>query len=701
MKSRLYVKGFMKLFLAVLFLMPTMAHADSAFVTILRSLTENACWFCGMFDGLFDSLNEIITLVCDRMQGTFLALLGLGLAFYLAFRVGRAMFSITGEADTKLVPELFVQSIKVGLAAIMIMFYLGFFDAVISPLLRLSISLGNEMTLTQLEGYTQQAAREANSAARKVVFSEENICKAMKDALNEEAAQGGRPEGDKNAFTKGTKEAFLCYVRTGSVAMMTGIAIGATLITQWFNLGIWGMFSHCQLLGVGLELIIVFFILFIMFPLQLLDPIVKLGFVCALMPLWLTLWAFKATSKYATDKAWNMFVNVLANLIIISVLAVIVISMMNQALGDSEHRRMLFQALINGTADASFFEEQEGLGIVGKSTLFTAALGYLAIKLFGQNEELAKQFADGVSLGLSSSATALAAKGGGAAIKGARALDQAGVKALEGAAAGDGVGAKWAKAALGTRRGVAALAMGGWTGGAAALAGHSVNKFRHNPNRTDSGSLLSATKLASSRAARSKWLKFLGLSKFAKDAKGGTINGQIAEFNNDTKKFSVNKANGGAAIYDHATNSYTLRDRNGNVQSTYDNGHDRLKLNNRDFSFSDVDVTTGRGVVSSGSEVYDQRTDHYSVNEGQNRFIVTRDASTGRDVIQKFGFNSATNAYDIAMVATHDEEETMRNRRNSMESDARQAMGRRAEARSDIEAARRVIPTLYSGATWP
>ncbi len=689
MKNRLFTKVFVWLFGVALFLTPVLVYAkESNFVRNLKRYTKHPCWFCDMFDGLFDALNDVITILGVGMQSTFLALLGLGLAFYLAFRVGRAMFSITGDADTKLVPEILTQSIKVGFAAILIATFPQFFDYSITPLLKLSIGIGNRMTMTQLQGYTQQAARETNRDTGQVIFSEKSICEKLTIALQKEMY--GRPAGDMNAFTEGTKESFLCYIRTGSVAMMTGIAVGSTLIAEWSDLGVWGMFSHLQLLGIGLELMVVFFILFIMFPLQLLDPIVKLGFICALMPLWITLWAFKVTSKYATDKAWNMFVNVMANLIIISVLSVIVISMMNQALGSPAERRELFQALLNGTANASYFEGTEGVsfGLVGKATLFTAALGYLAIKLFGQNEELAKQFADGVSLGLSSGATSLAAKGGGMALKGAKSLDSALAHAAEGAATGDGAMSKVASGFLATRRGALGVATGG-VGIAATAANGAIRRFKNDPGRTDNGKLGSAIGLFASRAGR-----LVGLS--GGRAQKGTVKDlagkpQKAEINDKTKRFSVQKAGGGAGIYDANSHTYTLKGRDGRTQATYDESKDRMKIGDKEYAFD-----TSRGEVSSGSDTFTLSTGHASFKVGQDLFNV----DAGGNVV-KMRFNTSTNAYERTGGPTADEERTMRARRDAMEKEVIEASARRRDAQNDIRNGRDEVARLFPTSTWP
>ena len=110
------------MFALIMVLLPSVASARryaENLANYARSCASDndSCWFVGVFKTLFEIINDIIVTVCGDMEHTFLGLLGIGLAFWLLFRVGRAIFDISSQADTALVPDVLKKVIQGMMAA--------------------------------------------------------------------------------------------------------------------------------------------------------------------------------------------------------------------------------------------------------------------------------------------------------------------------------------------------------------------------------------------------------------------------------------------------------------------------------------------------------------------------------------------------------------------------------------------------------
>ena len=388
------------------------AKQSSQFTQRLRSYTEDSCWFCGILGDVFDIMNDIVTEMCGNLQSVFLTMLGLCMLFWLLFRVGRVVINFMPEPDTAFVPDLLKQILRVIVATLLIVNYTAVFDYIVSPLLQFSLGLGNQITGQELTGYVLEAkldSQEGESIQDSAVLSAQSSLCPQLDALlkNSDDAQNGK------AYNETTKESFLCYVRFGSAAMMTGMAIGSTAIHAWGAMGIFEKLGHMQLPIIGLEIFLAFFALFLAFPLKLFDPLVNLAFVSSMFPLWVVLWAFPFGKDYV-KKALDMFASVIVHLIVISIMTVIVINVMDSALGSKADREQLFQRLLNNDNVADVFEGtgKTGLsvaigmfGLVGKATLMTFALGYFSVKLFMKTKDIANSFKGGINFGANETAT--------------------------------------------------------------------------------------------------------------------------------------------------------------------------------------------------------------------------------------------------------------------------------------------------------
>ncbi len=393
---------------------------------------QDSCWFCGVYGDAFDIMNNIVTEMCQSLQSTFLTMLGLGMLFWLLFRVGKVVINVTADPDVGLLKDVLMQVMRVSIASLLIVGYVQVFHYVVGPLLQFGIGLGNRITTQELKGYRMKASRSPSKDPRNssVSLNENSLCPQLQVALSTETAKEQQIEAalksgvtlkNQKAFNDVTKESFLCYIRTGSAAMATGMAVGATAVHAWGDMNLLDKLRHMQLPMIGVLLFLSFFLLFILFPIKLFDPLVNLTFIAAMYPLWIVMWAFPQFGKDYAKKALDMFISVIIYLIVLSIMSVVAINIMNNALGNAEERQKLFQALKDCKRAAAVFEgvgETEwtaalgGYGLVGKASLMTFALGYFSFKLLQKTDAIAKEFKGGImNTGVNDSANAAATGG--------------------------------------------------------------------------------------------------------------------------------------------------------------------------------------------------------------------------------------------------------------------------------------------------
>ena len=580
---------------------------SSSFTRRLASYTENSCWFCGVLGDVFDIANDIVTQMCSSMQPVFLTLLGLGMLFWLLFRVGKAIINITPEVDSALVPDVVKQVIRVMVAFLLMTFYIDVFDYAISPVLQLSIGIGNEVMGQEITGYTLTAKRgsgEATPSKRPALLAEEDLCQEL-EAASKAVSKPDYKRGDK-VFDEVMKESFLCYVRIGSASMMTGMAIGSTAIHAWSDMGLLSKLTHMQLPMIGLEIFFSFFALFLAFPLKLFDPLVNLAFVSAMFPLWVVLWAFPFGKEYV-KKAIDMFSGVIVHLIVISIMSVIVINIMNSALGSKEERNAMFQALVDGDRVADIFEgvgrtgwssaALGGFGLVGKATLMTAALGFFAFKLYKKTKDIAKEFKGSIIFGANEAAGELS---GGATKPLAKTTSSLAYAGLHARALGRG----------------GAGGAGGAGGGAGGLEGSGLSVSRRNTRlgKFSRGAMMLGGGLPG------MWMAMRRSPGNTGTTIGETLRasplGRLFKRNNIVKEkdpvtgahYTLNRESGvgvkrnrdGSFVrYNQKTHDYTEVDQKGNV-STYNANTGKVTLNGNSYAMHD-----GKWVDMAGNDVVD------------------------------------------------------------------------------------------------
>ena len=123
-----------------------------------------------------------------------------------------------------------------------------------------------------------------------------------------------------------------------------------------------------------------FWLIYLMFPLKMVDAFVRLAFVFALMPLWVVLWVFPITQQY-TKKAWEMLLSACFLFIVLSVMISLVLVLISNIVpnelqspeGGSISRSNFFKLLCSDDKmDEAMKYVEFGSGLCMNAIAFTA-----------------------------------------------------------------------------------------------------------------------------------------------------------------------------------------------------------------------------------------------------------------------------------------------------------------------------------------
>lgn len=382
-------------------------NPNATFPATLKDWTasEGMCWFCPVFETLFKAINNLVTSMSQYMSTFFLNLMGIGILFLIAFKVGRMLVQLQDVDLMQFLGDLFKPLGRAIIATALLgaMTFSGdtIYHLLIQPIFDVSLFLGEQtmniaVANTEVFTATQSSGEVIRQAGGTVM-----------EACN---YRGTLP--DKTVFTSRELQQLICWMRTVSSSLGVGIAIGSTFI----KIGFQDFLDQMNMIIPGILIFIAFFINYVMFPLKLLETFVRLAFVLMLTPLWIILWVFPATVQY-TKKAWEMFLGCCLVMISLSVIVAMVIQIMNNSIQPDGLSEQLFIELGCGKTDHALKKIETG----GMALFILLAFGFMCWSILGTASALAGTFISvGGDLGLEKGVAQNAVQAGGLAWKGAK-----------------------------------------------------------------------------------------------------------------------------------------------------------------------------------------------------------------------------------------------------------------------------------------
>ncbi|MDY6407925.1 MAG: hypothetical protein SPL08_04430 [Pseudomonadota bacterium] len=344
---------------------------------------KDACWFCSIFESMYDAINTMVTSVFNKLSKWFLSLMGLGILFLILFKVGRMVVQFQAVDVMQFLNDLFKPLGRAIIATALLgalvasntqtVFYL-----ITNPVMDVSLRMGESILDTTLGEVTSLYNRhKTGTDADKIVT---DSLKPNWTPINQQAEAENDTAPD-TALGTATKMMLVQWMKSVSSSFVVGIAMGGTFIKLGFRHFFTGGFS---VFLSGIVIWLGFWILYLTFPFKIVDAFVRMAFVLTLMPLWIVLWVFPITQQY-TKRAWEMLLSSCFLFVTLSVMIAIVLMLINSVVpdplygedGSSISRSQFFNYLMQGYNKKASSYVSIGCGMIMNAIAFTAMGGAL------------------------------------------------------------------------------------------------------------------------------------------------------------------------------------------------------------------------------------------------------------------------------------------------------------------------------------
>ena len=298
------------------------------------------CWSCQVYSALFSTAGRITQKVYATARPVALMLLGLGLFCWLIINTASLFLSLRVPNMAK----FWLRIIKV----------VGF--AMIVALILANGNTFNEMIASFLQPIIDIFLNFA------LMIVDQSLPTKIPD--NVHSGTHFVPIPGMTAFV-GQKLELLIY--KVSVAMNSCRVMGLRLLSM-------GGFMP---IIIGLVVSYLFFLLVILFPLFIIDSVLRFTFVMVLLPFFLVCWVFPVTKDYFR-KAWNIFLSSLAQLMVCCVFVSLMVSVMNTFFDMRGYSFILSASVQEKNPDA--LHEMKTLSVTSLSFLFMVFFLYNSAK---------------------------------------------------------------------------------------------------------------------------------------------------------------------------------------------------------------------------------------------------------------------------------------------------------------------------------
>ncbi len=338
----------------------------------------SGCWFCPLYTAAFDVINTIATQIYTQLAPIFLSLLAAGGALWIAWIVLKYFMTLnvpnTGEFTTTLFKA--IGRLVVG-AAILMSSISFLFNYTVNPIIIFSGGLSNQILNSAglSSGFVTEMSRDGTSVSR----TRNPLCTATD--VND--SRFYNQDGQLKALSPQAYDTILCMLKTMSLELIFGMAVGATFIVASLTIENWLVFPNFYMLLVGLAIFLGFFFLYIFFPFKLVDIIVRVGFIIALTPLYVLFWVFPATREYV-KRGWDMLVTAMFTLVALSVLMVIAIRLLTAA--------MDIDQVVAFLAKGNIKQAMSLLSFSGVKFFVTVVAAVMAVKVINMAPALGSAF---------------------------------------------------------------------------------------------------------------------------------------------------------------------------------------------------------------------------------------------------------------------------------------------------------------------
>ncbi len=375
--------------------------AGALFPTILFYYINqggSGCWFCPLYTAAFDVINTIATQIYNQLAPSFLTLMAALGAVWIAFIVLKYFLTLNVPNTGEFMTNLFKAIGRLVVGAAILMSSVAFlFNYTVNPVITFTGGLSSEILSSAglSNGFVTEISRDGNRVSR----TQTPLCTAtdVNDSrfyTNDQQAKALSPEA---------YDSMLCMLKTMSLELIFGMAVSATIVVYAWTINNWLIFPNLYQALIGTIMGIGFFMLYFIFPFKLIDIIVRIGFVIALMPLYVLFWVFPVTRQYLT-KGWDMLLAAMFTLVALSVLMVVAVRLITAAIN--------IDALVTALASGNVEEATKAMSLSGTALFVVLASTIIAVKVINMAPALGSAFSGSTmssSIGNSTYATTASA----------------------------------------------------------------------------------------------------------------------------------------------------------------------------------------------------------------------------------------------------------------------------------------------------
>ena len=344
---------------------------------------ENSCWICKLFDKIFDAINLLASAVYDQVHLGCMAFLGVLLAIYILFRVGKGFLSFQAQDPGNFYNQIgktFFRTVVVCAFLLQPAGVIGYW--IVSPFVELAVSFNRVILDGFVNGntiYTSMSnaeiddmkkwveeqithLRESNAGEGPYLTDEEKerikadikeqadtYTKYLKHLESEESHSlsvlnsctnvdmtASDAAEDRKLFNDQIRASLECMIKGLYSESAYSLAVAAYMICHSFNLDgnghLW--WPNWGTLLSGIAIWFVGFIIIVMFAFKIMDATVRMGVLCALLPLLLVAWVFPVSAEY-TKQGAKIMLQVMLTYIITAIVMALVIVIMMKAFSDN------------------------------------------------------------------------------------------------------------------------------------------------------------------------------------------------------------------------------------------------------------------------------------------------------------------------------------------------------------------------------
>ncbi len=354
--------------------------------------SDRGCWFCGLYEELFKTMNSLSGMVANEMSDDFLILLGVGVLFYLVFKIGSTVVKLQEVDLMQFLGDLFKHLGRAIIAAAFLMGSVEMYQYLISPFLAYSLALTN-MIVVKGNTMVGNSGGFMGNIQSYITSGLESMFDASVPEMTGAALEA---QSSNLPFSNQLCQQLVAMIRLCSISAISGMVLGAVIAVTGLVDTI--LIPNFQLLIVGIIILGSYFSIFLAVPFKLIDVMVRLCFVAALTPIWIILWVFPATASY-TKSAWEMLLNCCACFVCLGVIMVMVFQIMAamNPLSSLSGALELGSGIVSSWAGFNLFKN---FNILSPTVLKTLALGMLATSMIKGSSQIATQIVKSYGSGI-------------------------------------------------------------------------------------------------------------------------------------------------------------------------------------------------------------------------------------------------------------------------------------------------------------